>query len=146
MALDLDGKLKWKIQIKGRISSSPVISANGNLFLGSDNYYLYKISPAGKILWAFATRKYVDSSPAIGNEGTVYFGSNDRRIYALDPDGKLKWHSKTKGQITSSPAVGSGTPRNSVWPPAGRLVALDGVVLVCWPCMHHRSSIVQWHS
>ena len=123
-ALDLDGKLKWKIQIKGRVSSSPVISANDNLFIGSDNYYLYKISPAGKILWAFATRKYIDSSPAIDNEGTVYFGSNDSRIYALNPDGKLKWHSKTKGQITSSPAIG---PDGTIYQGSndGRLYALN---------------------
>lgn len=96
-------EIKWTCQINGRISSSPVIGADGTIYFGSDNYTLYAVGADGRIKWGFYTRWYIDSSPAIGIDGTIYVGSNDRNLYAINPDGPPqaeKWTFQTGSQIT----------------------------------------------
>jgi hypothetical protein len=87
--------------------SSPVIGADGTIYVGSDDYKLYAINPDGSQKWSFTTGFYVGSSPAIGADGTIYVGSNDNNLYAINPDGSQKWSFTTGGGILSSPAIGA---------------------------------------
>jgi len=46
-ALTLNGNLAWKFMTKGPISSSPVITINGSLYVGSEDGNLYVIEDGG---------------------------------------------------------------------------------------------------
>ena len=99
------GKLKWKFKTNGPIKSSPAIAPDSTIYVGSDDKYLYAISPDGTLKWKFKTGDWIHSSPAISSDGTIYIGSDDRHLYAVSPDGMLEWKFKTRGLVKSSPAI-----------------------------------------
>jgi len=98
--------VKWKISIGSCICSSPAIGKDGTIYVGSNDTYLYAISPNGTIKWKFKTNGWVDSSPAVTDDGVIYVGSEDNHLYAVNPNGTLKWKFKTGGVLHSSPAIG----------------------------------------
>jgi outer membrane protein assembly factor BamB len=64
------------------IESSPAV-ANGVVYIGSNNGYIYALNAASGIqLWNYSTSNPVWSSPAVVN-GVVYIGSTDGNVYAL---------------------------------------------------------------
>ncbi len=101
---------KWRAG--GYIStSSPVIGADGTIYVGSNDSNLYAINPDGTTKWTFSTGSEVDSTPAIGADGTIYFGSFDRNFYALTDGGQgtvtEKWAYQAEAGIGSSPTIGA---------------------------------------
>jgi outer membrane protein assembly factor BamB len=101
------GTLKWRFQTGGTVYSSPPIGADGTLYVGSTDHYIYALNPDGTLKWRFKTGDLVVTSPAIGADGTIYVGSIDNYIYALNPDGTLKWRFQTDDSVWSSPAIGA---------------------------------------
>jgi outer membrane protein assembly factor BamB len=66
--------------------SSPAISADGTVYIGSSNdRHLYAINSDGTLKWKFTTGaiQSIDSSPAIAADGTIYLGSADGNLYAV---------------------------------------------------------------
>ncbi|KLO24249.1 hypothetical protein X275_00765 [Marinitoga sp. 1197] len=99
--------LKWKFKTNGSVYSSPAIGADGTIYVGSYDNYIYAINPDGSLKWKFETEALISSSPAIGADGTIYVGSYDNYIYAINPDGSLKWKFETGEWVKSSPAIGT---------------------------------------
>jgi len=65
------------------VSSTPVVSANGLLFVGCEDGYLYVLdSRATGIKWRYRTNAGIHSSPAVV-EDAVYIGSKDGYVYAF---------------------------------------------------------------
>ncbi|MBN1232125.1 MAG: PQQ-binding-like beta-propeller repeat protein [Candidatus Coatesbacteria bacterium] len=85
------GDLIWRYQTGSGVHSSPCV-ANGVVYVGSDDSYLYAInSSAGTLKWRYKTGDRVYSSPCV-SEGVVYVGSEDDYLYAINcSDGSLKW-------------------------------------------------------
>ncbi|MGH7945073.1 MAG: PQQ-binding-like beta-propeller repeat protein [Opitutaceae bacterium] len=106
-----DGSPRWPgpFTTGGPILSSPAVGADGAVYIGSQDKYLYAINANGTLRWRFLTGDWVDSSPAIAPDGTIYFGSWDGKIYALNPNGTKKWeYSAGIGNyVYSSPALGA---------------------------------------
>jgi len=102
-----NGTLMWKFRTNAVVHSSPAISSDGTIYVGSEDWYLYAIDPNGTLMWKYQTSGVIYSSPAISSDGTVYIGSNDHYLYAINPDGKLKWKFETDKEIHSSPAISS---------------------------------------
>jgi outer membrane protein assembly factor BamB len=98
-------RLKWCYQTGDSIRSSPAVAADGTVYVGSDDSYLYALNPDGSLRWRFQTDGSIGSSPAVAADGTVYIGSNDGCLYAINPDGSLKWRYPTGDSIWSSSAV-----------------------------------------
>lgn len=97
--------LRWRYATGGAVRSSPAVAADGTVYVGSDDGYLYALNPNGRLRWRYHTGAAVESSPAIALDGTVYVGSNDNYVYALNPSGSLKWRFFTIGMVHSSPAI-----------------------------------------
>ncbi len=89
------------------VSSSPVVGADGTIYVGSWDGNLYALSPDGSEKWRFTTTGDVFSSPAIGDDTTIYVGSRYSEFYAIDPDGAKKWKFSTDNAVHSSPAIGA---------------------------------------
>lgn len=99
--------LKWRFETEDRVDSSPAIGADGTIYVGSHDGYLYAINPEGTKEWRFNTDNKIYSSPAIGADGTIYVGSLDSHLYAINPDGTKQWRFKTESSVASGPAIGS---------------------------------------
>lgn len=91
-------RVKWKVQIAGRLISSPAV-ANATIYIGSTDQNLYALdSQTSQEKWKFHSDGPIVSSPSLA-DGSVYFGSYDGNFYALNAsDGKLNWKFQTGGE------------------------------------------------
>ncbi len=92
-------RLLWKFRTNGAVRSSPVI-ADGRIFVGSSDGYLYAIDPAdGKQLWSVKLGKAIEAPPSVAG-GIVYIGDSDGVLHALDAaSGRSRWTYRTDGEI-----------------------------------------------
>lgn len=106
------GTERWTYTTGNSVASSPAVSADGTVYVGSQDGRLYAINADGTLKWRYETGAEIYSSPAIATDGTIYVTSWDDHLYALNPDGTLKW-SYVVGDTTvgsggySSPAIAS---------------------------------------
>jgi outer membrane protein assembly factor BamB len=91
------GAVQWQFDASESIYSSPVIDENGTIYVGSDDHYLYAISPDGSLKWKYLTADEIVASPLIAADGTIYAahgsgtGAANGALLALDRSGNLKW-------------------------------------------------------
>ena len=79
--------VKWKYTTSNSIVASPVLDANGNIYVGSMDFYMYSLNPTGGLNWFFRTGGSISGSAIIGQNGNIYFGSADLNFYSLSPQG-----------------------------------------------------------
>ncbi|MDW7680464.1 MAG: PQQ-binding-like beta-propeller repeat protein [bacterium] len=88
------GERLWYFNIGGReVYHSPLIDANGVIYIGSDDGVFYAINPDGSMKWKYETNSMVTcgyGGPSIGLDGTIYF-SNQKALYAIDQSGVIIW-------------------------------------------------------
>jgi outer membrane protein assembly factor BamB len=110
-ALDSNGVEKWRRPSPGASGfitwweGHVTMGADGNLYLGNDDFHLYQVGRDGTIHWGYRTGDQVWSCPGFGPDGAVYAGSNDMSLRALDASGNKTAEWGTLGPVTSSPAV-----------------------------------------
>ena len=79
--LNQESRLKWKASAGASICSSPSLSADGKVFVGSCDNRLYAFDvKTGNQIWNGTANGQVLSSPAIA-KGRVFVGSDDNRLY-----------------------------------------------------------------
>ncbi len=99
-ALTPDGKLKWRIAIKGS-NVTPTLSDDGTIYICSGG--IHAIRPDGTQKWFTELNGQFEpeSSIALARDGTIYTASWDT-LYALDNKGRIKWKF---GKLTGGDAV-----------------------------------------
>jgi len=107
--------LKWALDLKGPIITSPIVAADGTIYVGATwreelqpRSAIYAIEPSGAIDWVFATEfrdDQVISTPALGPEGQLYVHAADGGLYALSSDGDLLWKHQATSASDSHPVV-----------------------------------------
>jgi outer membrane protein assembly factor BamB len=111
------GAFKWQISVPSTngLDSSPVIGADGTIYIGAGQDQLWAISPAdGTVLWTFNPTPDVTapvSTPAVAADGTIYVVIG-WKLYALNPNGTQKWvftGTDRNGAVmlVDSPTIGS---------------------------------------
>jgi outer membrane protein assembly factor BamB len=104
---------KWKVRLTGIVTfGSPVIDANGTIYIGDDLGNFYAFYPNGTGKWAIK-RSGDMTTPAIADDGTIYVGSYSGNLFAIHPNGTEKWTLYLKSGLISSPAI-----------------ALDGIIYI----------------
>ena len=106
------GHKNWEYTFDGAVESTPSISEDGTIYIGSADTYLYSLNSAGNLNWRFETESRIDSSPVIGPDGDIYFGNNEGVLYRLNSEGGQEWNISFKGEhemrmFQSSPAIAS---------------------------------------
>ncbi|MFQ6095905.1 MAG: PQQ-binding-like beta-propeller repeat protein, partial [Candidatus Bathyarchaeia archaeon] len=97
------------------VGSSPAIGADGTVYVGLNDGYLYAINAStGLKIWEFRTGAAIKCTPAI-YDGKVFFGSghgrppHDYNFYALDAErGMLMWKKTLAYDTISSAAIRDG--------------------------------------
>ncbi|MFH1936901.1 MAG: PQQ-binding-like beta-propeller repeat protein, partial [Bacteroidota bacterium] len=94
-------KLLWTFKAGDAIKSSPVICESLICF-GSDDGFIYALSPDGKLKWKYNAGTSVEAAP-LYLDHTLYVGSLEGILFALNAEtGSLKWKYPTEGQISGS--------------------------------------------
>jgi outer membrane protein assembly factor BamB len=94
--------VKWSFATGGAVDSTPAIDADGTIYFGSGDGYVYALNSDGTTKWSYATGSAVSSSPAIGGDGQVYVGNEGGTLYALDSATGAEIWTKSTGAPTSS--------------------------------------------
>ncbi|MCC5927176.1 MAG: PQQ-binding-like beta-propeller repeat protein [Bacteroidetes bacterium] len=91
--------VRWESKICGGITASPVIDAEGHIYVVCKEEELVKVDQlTGDRLWSFELDGQVVSTPAISDFGTIYVATQSGSLYALDTDsGSLLWYYDNKG-------------------------------------------------
>ena len=102
-----NGTKKWEFGTGEEFS--PVIGADGTIYVAGGNYVLYALNPDGTKKWEFQAGDHIHyTSAAIGKDETIYVGCDDHFLYAINPNGTYRWSFETGGQVQwSSPAIGA---------------------------------------
>ena len=79
-----DGAAPWVFETGKGIFSSPVVAADGTIYVGSADRNFYAISPDGSERWRATTGEIIDSAALLDDQGRVYVGSGDGFLYAFD--------------------------------------------------------------
>ncbi len=74
------GDRPWFFQTGKGIFSTPVVDAQGLIYVGSADHNFYALNPTGTVQWQFKTGEIIDSAAALG-AGTVTFISGDGHMY-----------------------------------------------------------------
>ncbi len=71
------------------VMSGALIDADGSLYFGGHDDFLYAIDPRGRLRWAFPTHGDIDGTPTLVGDGAIVFGSEDgaiRLVSSAAPD------------------------------------------------------------
>lgn len=100
VAVNPDGTLSWDLRYHGDVAalssttpSSPVVAADGTVWFGSPDTWLYAVEPGGEIACAAQspTTSSIDTSPAIAEDGTVYVLDVTNELMAVGPTCLPDW-------------------------------------------------------
>lgn len=104
IAYDTNGKIKWTFDdfenpANKLGSKSPVVAADGTIYIFDNWGYLYAISETGTLKWHIKTNANTGEL-SLGSDGTIYIAAvmvreldylTNGAILAVTPDGKIKW-------------------------------------------------------
>ena len=102
------------VLITNTVDSSAAIGADGTVYVGSNDNYLYAIHPVddgaidgGTVKWQFESDGSIWSSPTIDQDGNLYFGTSEGTLFSLTPGGWERWRfDDTAGVIQGAVAIG----------------------------------------
>lgn len=103
------GSIKWVQSSVGDCRwSSPALTSDGYIYVGSANYYIYSLFTSGSVKWSFRTGGPVYASPTVDKYGYIYIGSTDANLYCLNYAGSIIWSYYMYTAVKSSAAITSG--------------------------------------
>lgn len=113
-AYNRGGDLRWtfdfpdivpaSVNIRG-VVSSPAVTPEGIVYIGSLDEKLYSLTANGSLRWAHDTGGQIFSSPVVDAAGRVYVGSRSGDVVAVNANGTLAWTFPTTGEVFASPAL-----------------------------------------
>ena len=92
--IGLNGVVEWKFDVgtRRRLVVTPLVAADGTIYVGATDGTLYALHSDGTQKWTFtADGQLAQAGMNIGLDGTLYFSSLRPTLYALNPDGTMKW-------------------------------------------------------
>ncbi len=83
------GAEQWSFAVSGTdanelgVGASPLVDADGNIYFGADDDYVYSIDRRGQMRWIYETGGNVDSDPILTQAGMLLMGSDDHLVHAI---------------------------------------------------------------
>ncbi len=91
-AFNPDGTERWRWSgSPPAVCYSPSVGADGSIYFGSEDHYVYALDGAGQLRWKYMAGEAVRSAPTIAADGTIYVAQHNSGICAIAADGSLKW-------------------------------------------------------
>jgi outer membrane protein assembly factor BamB len=88
----LTGGAMWSYPTGKGVFSSPVVAADGTIYVGSADRNFYALNPDGSLLWKIECGELIDSAALLDDKGRLYFGAGDSKLRAVDPKtGTIEW-------------------------------------------------------
>ncbi len=120
------GTQPWSFQTGKGIFSTPVVAADGTVYVGSADHNLYGLSPEGQEVWRFETGEIIDTAPALLDDQSLIIGSGDEKMYKVSTDPAIPAHQRTIW--TFSPTLPTVEGQLVSWWEGSPNVGPDGVI------------------
>lgn len=104
VALERDGRERFRVDLGGRSYASPAVAADGTVYVGSDAKQLFAVGPDGHVKHRVDLGDEVDTSPLILPGGDVVVCAGKRVVW-LDARGNVKHRFEAKRKVYTSPAL-----------------------------------------
>lgn len=123
------GLKTWVFPTGKGIFSSPVIGADGSVYIGSADQRFYALDASGKELWSVLTGGIIDSSALLDDRGRVIVAGGDGLLYCLErSSGRILW--KARADSPEEAARKYAVPVHNVGWFEGNVALLpDGTIL-----------------
>jgi eukaryotic-like serine/threonine-protein kinase len=105
-AIDLRGNIIWTFNTGDSIWSSPATN-NKEIFIGSDDFYLYSFNLDGNLNWKTRLEGKIRATPSLMKiSNSLFIGTHNGIMYCLDQsNGSIKWKHEIGSPILSSVAI-----------------------------------------
>jgi outer membrane protein assembly factor BamB len=109
------GTQLWSTGTNHFLAASPVIGADGTVYLGADpDRGLCAVTSAGAISWRSTSEPFSRypvraTTPATGASGTIYYCVSNS-VYAISPQGKVQWVVTAPGPPPPQSVLAIGSP------------------------------------
>ncbi len=95
----------WEFTGHTDFINSVALDGQGNVYSGSNDKKVMKISPSGSKIWEFTGHMDVINSVAVDGQGNVYSGGSDNKVMKISPSGTKIWEFTGHTNWVSSLAV-----------------------------------------
>lgn len=126
------GLKPWSVPTGRGIFSTPVVSSDGTIYVGSADHTLYGLDRTGATVWTQRTRGIIDTAPALlapepGVGESLVFGSGDEVLRRVRTDPGLPPRERTVWELEALP-VAEGSPQLVSWWEGSPNVGPDGTI------------------
>lgn len=125
------GDLAWRYAAKNKVFTSPAVTEDGQVIVGSQDHHVHALTPAGALAWTVDLGADVDGAPAIADDGSIYVGTDAADVVKLDAKGHIAWRTAVGGFVRGTLSIArNGDVLAGTYGPAPRVVRLspEGVV------------------
>ena len=99
--------VQWTHSTHARIFASPVLTADGRIYIGSLDHSLAALrAHDGTVIWRYAAADRIYSTAAVASNGNIYFGSDHGSLVALTAEGQIRWRHDLGEDVDASPTLG----------------------------------------
>uniref|UniRef100_UPI0040488DDC outer membrane protein assembly factor BamB family protein n=1 Tax=Algoriphagus sp. TaxID=1872435 RepID=UPI0040488DDC len=93
----------WKVPVSTSINSSPVIDAQGFIYIGDEQGFLSKLNPeTGATIWKFNAEAPIRSTPALTDFGSINLATQTGAVFSLNESGKVRWKYNAAAPISAN--------------------------------------------
>jgi len=99
-----DGATRWTVALGDRVYSTPFVSEDGTIVVGTDAKKVVALDPRGNVVFRLDVDGEADTGAVAGPDGTTVIAAG-RDVLAVKRGGDLAWRFSAKGKIFTSPAI-----------------------------------------
>ncbi|MBI1389338.1 MAG: PQQ-binding-like beta-propeller repeat protein [bacterium] len=84
-------EIKWTFYADSSFYASPLVGADGQIYIGSTDNFLYALEPDGSLNWTFEAQDSIFSTPALAYESDIIVADHSGTVYSVNADGMENW-------------------------------------------------------
>ena len=103
LALGVDGAIRWRKPLGGRVYSAASVAKDGTVYVGSDEGHFVAFRENGDEAWKFDAKEEVDTAALLRADGTIVFNAG-KSLYGLRANGTVLFRTTLHRKIFAAVA------------------------------------------
>ncbi len=113
---------RWVYRTGARVYASPIVGADGTIYVGSTDRTFVALSPDGVLRFRYSGADRFFATAAITQDGSIVVGNHDGSIVSLTSAGQVRWRRVLGAPVDASAAIGAD---GTIYVTADGLHAID---------------------
>lgn len=95
VCLGLDGAIRWRKLLGGRVYSAPTVGKDGTIYVGSDAGKFFAFRENGDEAWKFDAEEEADTAALVRGDGSIVFTAG-KSLYGLRANGTVLFRARLR--------------------------------------------------